>query len=174
MIKTRKYRTLGALATQAAVLGCISLFAGSIVVPSILSNAASEERAQVTGDLRRLTSDVMNYFTDTGLWPKTGSFGFTDGNAAAGEDGCFGRETDGRHVSQFLATNDEKVRNWRGPYMSVRRGDPWGNRYVVVIDRKRSAGTARGWVLSAGPNGVFETRGNDAELGGDDVGFPVR
>jgi succinoglycan biosynthesis protein ExoA len=64
------------------------------------------------------------------------------------------------------------------------RPDPWGNRYVVNIGvtRTREADEASTepqalWVLSAGPNGLVETRyaapAESAVVGGDDVGARI-
>ena len=64
------------------------------------------------------------------------------------------------------------------------RSDPWGNRYMVNIGvtRTREADGASTeppalWVLSAGPNGLVETRyaapAVSAVVGGDDVGARI-
>jgi hypothetical protein len=61
-----------------------------------------------------------------------------------------------------------------GRPLSDLRPDPWENRYVVDVPAVRSPG-ARGWVLSAGPNGIIETPFPVASgPEGDDVGVRVR
>lgn len=66
---------------------------------------------------------------------------------------------------------------WKGPYIAALRPDPWGNPYIIHIGAMEKDGspiggtTAKGWILSAGPNGVLETEPTDAALRGDDRGF---
>lgn len=73
---------------------------------------------------------------------------------------------------------------WNGPYLSEVTLDPWGNPYVVNIRYARPALAATITenfdmhnliVLSAGPNGRFETGFDDSqydeEPGGDDIAF---
>lgn len=66
---------------------------------------------------------------------------------------------------------------WRGPYTNGNSPlDPWGRPYVVnVISGFISNPTnyKRLWVVSAGPNGVFDTSSTATAttvLGGDDIG----
>ncbi len=71
---------------------------------------------------------------------------------------------------------------WKGPYLdSYEIRDPWGNAYVINA-RYFPAGQYNGsivqkvFVLSAGPNGMWETGFSDAEsanIGGDDIGTVV-
>lgn len=72
--------------------------------------------------------------------------------------------------------------SWRGPYLdSYYVKDPWGNAYVVnsqYFPGGSYAGTVRHrvLVLSAGPNGTWETSFDDAtteEIKGDDIGTVV-
>ncbi len=68
--------------------------------------------------------------------------------------------------------------SWKGPYIdSYDLTDPWGNAYIVNARYfpGRYAGTVRHkvFVLSAGPNGTWETGYSDAtseDIQGDDVG----
>lgn len=71
---------------------------------------------------------------------------------------------------------------WKGPYVeSYEILDPWGNAYVLnarYLPGGRYTGTVRHkvYVLSAGPNGRWETSFSDAvteEVLGDDVGTVV-
>jgi len=66
---------------------------------------------------------------------------------------------------------------WRGPYVAGSTPlDPWGRPYVInVLSGWRTDATnyKRMWVMSAGPNGIFDTdyraRATD-EISGDDIG----
>jgi prepilin-type N-terminal cleavage/methylation domain-containing protein len=76
---------------------------------------------------------------------------------------------------------------WNGPYLDTVPLDPWGHPFVVNICFTHPARSGH-WsayneyhnimVVSAGPNGLFETPFDPneypEELGGDDVGFVVR
>ncbi|MFA4915125.1 MAG: prepilin-type N-terminal cleavage/methylation domain-containing protein [Syntrophales bacterium] len=69
--------------------------------------------------------------------------------------------------------------DWKGPYVErMRRVDPWGKNYLVYVEGMHTATLhssipASGWVLSAGPNGMVETKTSDAAPGGDDIGVIV-
>jgi prepilin-type N-terminal cleavage/methylation domain-containing protein len=72
-------------------------------------------------------------------------------------------------------------RRWRGPYVSRLGPDPWGNAYIVSIGAMEADGSpitkpttnekSKGWIISAGPNGILETAPDASSLGGDDIGF---
>lgn len=73
-------------------------------------------------------------------------------------------------------------RKWKGSYMAALKADPWGNPYIIHVGGMEKDGvaiggaTAKGWILSAGPNGVLETNPTDSQLCGgaspcDDRGF---
>lgn len=65
---------------------------------------------------------------------------------------------------------------WKGPYLSKVGLDPWGNRYIIHVGAMEKGGvrvsaTGRGWLLSAGEDGVFSTCPESTSLQGDDQGF---
>lgn len=69
---------------------------------------------------------------------------------------------------------------WRGPYVNGTAPlDPWGRPYVVNVISGFLANATnykRLWVISAGPNGLFDTNANataTTEVTGDDIGFLV-
>jgi prepilin-type N-terminal cleavage/methylation domain-containing protein len=66
---------------------------------------------------------------------------------------------------------------WRGPYLNGSSPvDPWGRPYVINVISGYFANATnykRLWVVSAGPNGRFDTSANataTTELAGDDIG----
>ncbi len=71
---------------------------------------------------------------------------------------------------------------WNGPYLDSEPLDPWGKPFVVNIRYMNNAVNNYTrhsvMVLSAGPNGLFETTFQDAAfdevIGGDDVGYVIR
>lgn len=69
---------------------------------------------------------------------------------------------------------------WRGPYSNGGTPlDPWGRPYVVNVIAGFFANATnhkRLWVISAGPNGRFDTSANataTTDVTGDDIGFMV-
>ncbi|HHI78580.1 MAG TPA: prepilin-type N-terminal cleavage/methylation domain-containing protein [Planctomycetes bacterium] len=70
--------------------------------------------------------------------------------------------------------------SWQGPYLDPSTLDPWGRPYVVNVVAGWSSSTEkyrRLWVLSAGPDGAFQTSadaGLGDPVGGDDIGFLVQ
>ena len=77
---------------------------------------------------------------------------------------------------------------WRGRYMSNLGVDPYGKAYILHVGAMEKngcpvgstgippacftpAGGTKGWILSAGPNGVLETPPTATELAGDDIGM---
>ncbi len=68
---------------------------------------------------------------------------------------------------------------WRGPYLARGSLDPWGHAYIISVGAMESGGSpiapnARGWIVSAGPNGILETAPDTLVLGGDDIGMILR
>ncbi|MBF0238651.1 MAG: type II secretion system protein GspG [SAR324 cluster bacterium] len=65
-------------------------------------------------------------------------------------------------------------RNWRGPYLSEDRTDPWGHSYIIYTTGIHGAGCASfaiasgtpvyAWVLSAGKDGDIDTSPADSTL----------
>ena len=78
--------------------------------------------------------------------------------------------------------NPHVTPGWNGPYLDRVPLDPWGRPFVVNIRYLNNGVTNYTrhtvMVLSAGPNGLFDTpyRDNvyDEEVGGDDVGYIIR
>lgn len=65
---------------------------------------------------------------------------------------------------------------WKGPYIAKLGKDPWGNRYIIHVGAMEKSGTkintgGKGWILSAGEDGVFNTCPEASSLSGDDRGF---
>lgn len=78
-------------------------------------------------------------------------------------------------VSAAYATTGSM--RWRGPYVNGTTPlDPWGRPYVVNVISGHNANATnykRLWVISAGPNGRFDTPAIATaitEIGGDDIG----
>jgi hypothetical protein len=65
---------------------------------------------------------------------------------------------------------------WRGPYLNKGETDPWGTPYALLVKRFTGVTNVYAWVLSAGPNGMFETDEISIEIppGSDDIGILIQ
>ena len=77
---------------------------------------------------------------------------------------------------------------WKGPYLANIGLDPYGRAYIVHVGAMENRGCpvgsggtppycfspasgAKGWILSAGPNGILDTPPDATSLAGDDIGM---
>jgi prepilin-type N-terminal cleavage/methylation domain-containing protein len=97
----------------------------------------------------------------------------------------------GDTLDNHLATNTPKgssggaypttgTARWHGPYVAGTSPiDPWGRPYIINVMSGWSTDVTsykRMWVMSAGPNGIFDTAPNARatdEIAGDDIGVLV-
>lgn len=68
---------------------------------------------------------------------------------------------------------------WQGPYLEEAGVDPWGQRYLMSVRGFGAAPDQAAFVISAGPNGLVETNGDQGRSGeltvsGDDRVFRIR
>jgi prepilin-type N-terminal cleavage/methylation domain-containing protein len=86
---------------------------------------------------------------------------------------------DGTVDDTTTGQSDYSTKRFKGPYISKLSTDAFGNSYIAHIGAMEkdgttitnTTGTAQGWLLSAGPDGFFQTCPNDSALSGDDRGF---
>lgn len=76
--------------------------------------------------------------------------------------------------------DDPNSAGFRSGVISADQADPWGNKYIANVRVLGVAGQPV-WVISAGPNGVFDTVVNTDSggyapevLSGDDIGFRIQ
>ncbi len=74
-------------------------------------------------------------------------------------------------TSDYRATGKFK---WKGPYITNFSEDPWGNAYEVNVSTLVGGNTSVTWVISAGPDGSFQTSTTAATLSGDDIGVRIK
>jgi hypothetical protein len=65
-------------------------------------------------------------------------------------------------------------RKFKGPYVQVLNEDPWGNAYQINADTLIGGDTSPTWIISAGPNGTFETVPTATAIAGDDMGVRLK
>lgn len=75
------------------------------------------------------------------------------------------------------STGDYDPKKWKGPYAAKFGPDGFGQAHVIYmkgIDKSNTSvatvGT-RGWIISAGFDGILQTKATDTTLSADDIGF---
>ncbi len=70
---------------------------------------------------------------------------------------------------------DYKSSKWKGPYIAKIAIDPFGFAYIAHVGAMEKDGSkissGKGWILSAGPDGVLDTAPSAAVLSNDDLGY---
>lgn len=74
-----------------------------------------------------------------------------------------------------VSTTDYKASKWKGPYIAKLAVDPFGFAYIAHVGAMERDGTkissGKGWILSAGPDGVLDTAPSASVLSNDDLGY---
>ena len=71
---------------------------------------------------------------------------------------------------------DYKSTKWKGPYISKIGKDPFGFAYIAGVGAMETSGNpvatgAKGWIISAGPDGNLDTAPSASVLSNDDRGY---
>lgn len=71
---------------------------------------------------------------------------------------------------------DYKASKWKGPYIGKIGKDPFGFAYIAGVGAMETNGSpvitgAKGWIISAGPDGNLDTAPTASVLSGDDIGY---
>ncbi len=86
---------------------------------------------------------------------------------------------DGTVDDETTSSSDYSTKRFEGPYISKLSTDAFGNFYIAHVGAMEkdgttitnTSGTAQGWILSAGPDGFFQTCPNSTSVQSDDRGF---
>jgi type II secretory pathway pseudopilin PulG len=147
-----------------------------VVMPLIGADVEAERMISAQSDMQAIARGLMDYKRDT-LFLPTGVRGKTDlgwlyGPGAIPRDNHFAEIGSARELSDALLNPSLGGPGWLGPYADEAQlgPDPWGQAYVVHVDGWIT-GRKNPFVLSAGPNGVLETRPVDRRPAGDDLLF---
>ncbi len=169
------------------VAGIIAILAG-ILVPMIFNQIDESKRTRATADCKSISTAVLTFKKDVGRWPNlqsgTNNFSFLYGPGYA-PGGAFDAQLSAQNytlapsdsLNNHLNSNDPPYTAalWKGPYMTGMGLDPWGNPYVIDATGLND-NTTPVWVISAGPNGIFETLRGTQELDAnkDDIGIRIK
>ena len=176
------------------------------IAPSVLNNIAQGRVARAQSDVQAIAQSIMKFKGDTGMYPRliegaskdTTGANFDFLASGGGDDSLkvtrtiediehhliLGSSRSGTSDSLYIRVpadkmDDPTVVGFRMGVITSDPYDPWGNSYVSNVGALGHIGMPV-WVISAGPNGVFETavnvRGDSASttLASDDIGFRIQ
>ena len=161
------------------VAGIIAILAGALI-PLILKEIDEARSSRAYADIRAISAAVLVLKKDTGKWAQAATAGCATDLAylkGAGNTptvlppdvgaGATGMLDDALTADTFGCYGP----NWKGPYMTSVGADPWGNFYLLDSE---SFGGSPVWLISAGPDGQFQTGVGSKTLVGDDVGIRLK
>jgi prepilin-type N-terminal cleavage/methylation domain-containing protein len=163
------------------VIAVVALLA-AIMAPLIAKNIDDAKLARAENEAKVIAAALANFYKDVGRWPSMDAAGNYDGvtqlaSGNAGNPGTTvasnGWDSDATgatidYLENHLYNNTPKGaaayptagrRAWRGPYVNGEVPlDPWGTPYMVNVEATdTTSAVEKGFVISAGPNGVMDT-----------------
>ena len=174
------------------VLGVIAALA-AILVPTLMNYVEHAKKTRASKDVGIIAAAIAQLNKDTVKWPI-----YTDISSKTGLIDCLytGPASSILKTDDFVGTNppqsfgtsfDHLMRNnanypstgtnmWRGPYLSKDTTDSWGTPYAILVKRFNGTTGVYAWVLSAGPDGIFQTDETSIEIpaGSDDIGILIQ
>lgn len=173
-LKGEKGFTLVEVIVVAAI---IAILAG-VLVPMIFSQIDEARLSRAKGDLRSLSSAIYAFRKDVGQWPACANTTVLFGRQNFDQASLQGLGYDVTVPQLFedhLMTDDNACYGdvWKGPYFGSVDGDPWGNAYIANAQGFGVANQAV-LVISAGPDGVYQTGPAAGTAAGDDIAIRVK
>ncbi|HHT9124722.1 MAG TPA: type II secretion system protein GspG [Candidatus Brocadiia bacterium] len=174
------------------VLGVIAALA-AILVPTLMNYVEDAKKARASKDVGIIAAAIAQLNKDTGRWPiyddvegKTGAIDclYTGAGTSTLETGDFAGTSPplsfDKAFDHLMVNNSNYPSSgsniWRGPYLSKDSADPWGTPYAILVKRFNGTVGVYAWVLSAGPDGMFQTDEASIEIptDSDDVGILIQ
>jgi prepilin-type N-terminal cleavage/methylation domain-containing protein len=162
------------------VIAVVALLA-AILAPLIAKNIDDAKLARAENEAQVIAAALAAFYKDVGRWPTMDATGTYNGvtQLATGTAAVPGTtvasngwdsDTTGAGIDlleNHLYNNTPKgaaaypttgKRAWHGPYLNEAPLDPWGTPYMVNVEATDSTtAVEKGFVISAGPNGVMDT-----------------
>ena len=176
------------------ILAVISILV-AIVTPTALRYIGDAQESKGEEDVRSISLVITDLIKDTGQYPgnklpvvATIQTTFLCGPGTK-PGGSWGDGTTCADITMHLVENDPNQdstvggtgdyrttgrRKFKGPYVQVLNEDPWGNAYQINADTLIGGDTSPTWIISAGPNGTFETVPTATAIAGDDMGVRLK
>jgi type II secretory pathway pseudopilin PulG len=163
---------------EALVALSIIVALAGVVMPLVGAEARAARTEQAFADMQSIAGGLKAYSRDTRYLP-TGTQGRTNvawlyGPGLLPEWDEFGHGGEVRPLRDVLLAdangeNDMGGDRWAGPYVNDElRADPWGHAFIVYVDGWVN-GRKNPFILSAGPDGLVQTRPIDRRAAGDDL-----
>lgn len=178
------------------VLAVVAVLA-AVMTPAVIKHLNDSRTARAANDVKIIASAVTDFYKDLGGWPT-----HNDANHSVSDQELRLLTSSGTAPAQannnvgFIQNPQDTFENqlilnrpggaggnryttqgelsWRGPYLNEVKSDPWGRQYVCNVRNFHPGQNGPVWVLSAGPDGIIETRSNQRTVRGDDIGFLLR
>ncbi len=184
------------------VLAVVSILS-AILVPVILKNIEDARISRAKSDTKAISEAMLKARKDMGFWPvldrnsnptslligttpdpvlsavPQSSTGVSSWSRTPAET-IWWELVNSSNSYTKIDPNPHNLPCWMGPYLADVKLDPWGNPYLInssyLSGGASPDSTRKVWVISAGSNKLMDTgfEGTTLNLGGDDVGFPIR
>jgi prepilin-type N-terminal cleavage/methylation domain-containing protein len=171
------------------ILAVISILV-AIMTPTVLKYIEEAQLNRASEDVKVINAALNDIIKDTGKYPGSelnGSATFLVGPGTLPTTGAatWATTSNDELLLDHLIVNNPGDgtpyvstgrRRWRGPYVQVLNEDPWGNAYQVNASTLIGGNTGQTWVISAGPNGEYETATTATTIsaGSDDIGIRIK
>jgi len=162
----------------------------AIFTPLALKNIEEGRNDRAQKDVKTISAMINDLEKDAGQFPGSklaSGKTFLCGPGSVGLSGqTWGTSSTCEDLANHLATNNPGTAStsddypssgkflWKGPYITNLSGDPWGNAYQINASTLISGNTSPTWVISAGPDGNFQTSTSSTSLSGDDIGERIK
>lgn len=176
------------------ILAVVSILV-AIVTPTVLKYIAEAQQSRAEEDVRNISVVLNDLIKDTGQYPgsklpivATVQTTFLCG-PGTNLGGSWGDDTTCADLIKHIVENDPSQdgtvgstgdyrttgrRKFKGPYVQIINEDPWGNAYQINAASLIGGNTSPTWIISAGPNGTFETAPTATAIAGDDMGVRLK
>ncbi|MFB3108466.1 MAG: type II secretion system protein [Candidatus Binatia bacterium] len=176
------------------ILAVVSILV-AIVTPTVLKYIAEAQQSRAEEDVRNISVVLNDLIKDTGQYPgsklpivATIQTTFLCG-PGTNLGGLWGDDTTCADLIMHIVENDPSQdgttgstgdyrttgrRKYKGPYVQIINEDPWGNAYQINASSLIGGDTNPTWIISAGPNGTFETVPTATAIAGDDMGVRLK
>ncbi len=177
------------------ILAVISILV-AILTPTVLKFIDDAQRSSAANNVQVIAAALNDLIQDTGKFPgskttqtflcsKEGDFATNDPTSSWAPDDTVcsnffdhliindpdGSGTPDESVTDYRTTGK---RRYRGPYLSSIDEDPFGNAFQVNVSTLVGGNNSPTWVISAGPDGVFDTATSATRISGDDIGIRIK
>ena len=203
-VRQRAARQSGFTLVEVIVVLSVVLLLTGIAVPMLSSYMEDGRRARAEAECKVIGAAALSFYKDIGSFPaRNGALannflyslltGPTMPTTSPWNGGhnwiTWGMSNRGDLLNNHLQVNRPQnaaaaaypttgSMRWRGPYTNGSSPlDPWGRPYIINVISGwfiNATNYKRLWVISAGPNGIFDTSANATaatNLAGDDIGM---